>query len=94
MHQVWRFFCDCDCDFLTQGVKNRSDTFWIPKKCPPPPPPESLAISSCDEKSLAIVIFSIFEENGVLIGLVGNGDVCDKKWRRFAIAILGALSFI
>ena len=64
MHQVSRFFCDCDCDFLTQ-VKNRSDSLG-PKSASPPPPAERVAIFSCDEKSQAIAsLFAMFEEKSV-----------------------------
>ena len=64
-----------------------------PQKCPAPSP-ESLAIFACDGKSLAIaIILAIFR--GIMrphCGLAGDGDVCDRKPREFAIAIFGALT--
>ena len=55
-------------------------------------PQENLAICLCDGKSLAIVFFALFHgRKGPRCGLVGDGDLCDRKSRRFAIAIFGAL---
>ena len=55
MHRELRFFCDCDCDFLTQV------------KAPPPKYFFSLQKalqSSCDKKLQAIAIpFAIFRQN-------------------------------
>ena len=40
VHQVSRFFCDCDCDFLSQ-VKKTQRFFWA-SKVPSPPPKKAL----------------------------------------------------
>ena len=91
VQQVSRFFYDCDCDFLTQVEK--SQRFLGPKSAFSLP--ESLAIVSCDEKSQAIaILFAIFRgKKRPHCGLAGDGDFRDRKSRRFAIAIFGALRY-
>ena len=56
--------------------------------------PKSLAILKCDGKSQAnAILFAMLHGNKKVSpyrGLVGNGDVYDRKSLRFAIAIFGA----
>ena len=85
VHQVLGFFCDCDCDFLTQVKK--SQQLFGPQK----------GFSS--HKALRfflrrkVAYFCNFSrKKAPHCGFAGGGDVCDRKPRRFAIAIFGALS--
>ena len=74
-----RFFCDCDCDF---DVCNEiAAIFWVLKV---PFPPGSLAMFPCDGRS-RVAIFRGKKRRRPHCVLAGDGDVCDRKSRRFAI---------
>ena len=77
--------------FLGGGQSKIAVIVWAPRVSLPPRKPCDFP---CDRKSLAIaILFVIFqEEKYPHCGLAGDGDVCDKKSRRFAIAISGARS--
>ena len=61
--------------------------FWAPKGVLPRQ--QSLATFPCDRKSQVIaILFAIFRgKERPHCGLAGDRDVCNKKSRRFAIAI-------
>ena len=82
------FFCDCDCDCLTQ-VKKSQRFLGAPNVSFPPP--ESLAIFLATTNRWQLR-FAIRGNKRAHCSLAGDGDVCNRTSRWFAIAIFGALS--
>ena len=88
VHQVLQLFCDCVCDCLTK-LKQRSD-FWAPKVL-------FLLREPCDflatKSRVRLFLRFFWGRKRPHCGLAGDGDVCDRRSRRFVIAaIFGALS--